>query len=131
MPANVSNRPTDPPLAPCLLYVERQGQSFLLVRSPSCSGRSVPPLSSGARARGGPDTSHYSEHTKSLLALEWRLYLTTSITLAAHLESRAPTDFHLYIDTNAPTEAASSRRPHRQPRQATSLRATADVEGYP
>lgn len=55
----------DPPLAPCLLYVERQGQSFLLVRSPSCSGRPGPPLSSGAR---GPDTRHHSEHTKSRLA---------------------------------------------------------------
>ena len=53
-----------PPLVPCLLNVERQGQSFLLVRSPSCAGRSRPPLSSGAR---GPDTRHHSEHTKSLL----------------------------------------------------------------
>lgn len=63
--------------------------------------------------------------------LELPLHLTASIIPAAHLGSRPKKEFHLYIDTNTPTEATSSRQPHRQPRQATSLRTTADVEGYP
>jgi hypothetical protein len=52
-----------PTCIPCLECVERQGQSFRLVRSSSFSSRSGLHFSSGAR---GPD-NHQSEHTNPLL----------------------------------------------------------------
>jgi len=57
--------------------------------------------------------------------------LAINIVITTNLQSRIPTYFFLSNDINAPTEAAFSRRPHRQPRQATRWSAAADVEGHP